>query len=633
MTTASDFSAELAPESPVPSQSNFAMTWGRLFRPVTFAFWGMHVVAIVGVDRVLLVDAACALAIGVYFVRMFVVTAGVPPLLLAPLVQDVARVPVPARARRADVGAEGRAVVGEPPPLAPQVLGHARATSTRRGSAASGTRTSAGSWRADWDDTDARAGQRPREVSRAALPRTAAACSCCRRSRSALAFLLLGGVHGARVGLLRLDVLLWHGIVLDQLALAPVRQAPLRDRRRLAQQLGARAASPSARAGTTTTTTTRARRNQGFRWWEIDVTYYVLRLLAAVGLVWDLRGVRRARSGGVAGAEATSASHLANSGREVHAPDDRRCSTARGSIFMLTALIPTVLMTALGIILRRRRRHRSRSRRRRHPGAGASARRRSPATSLGTIFVTRGASLAARAERLPVLRLARAAHAADLDPPVHRFAARGARAPIAPSSSAAWPDRPGARPSGRPGRQADRAVEDRVAPRTPSSGARSRSATSSSDALAAFDAVDARQRRRASTCTVEPGPRRARRSRRAGPGGRQPAEQRLEVHARRRQADRGRRAAADRGTGRHRGHRQRRRRIAAASSGRSSRSSSAARPRASSGSAGIGPRARVRARHRARPPRQARRHVGGRPARRPRFRIALPRRASRRPAA
>src|SRR5262249_20846209 len=27
---------------------------------------------------------------------------------------------------------------------------------------------------------------------------------------------------------------------------------------------------------------------QGFCWWEIDVTYYVLRALAAVGLVWDL---------------------------------------------------------------------------------------------------------------------------------------------------------------------------------------------------------------------------------------------------------------------------------------------------------------------------------------------------------
>jgi stearoyl-CoA desaturase (Delta-9 desaturase) len=30
---------------------------------------------------------------------------------------------------------------------------------------------------------------------------------------------------------------------------------------------------------------------QGFYWWEIDGTYYVLKLLAAVGLIWDLHGV------------------------------------------------------------------------------------------------------------------------------------------------------------------------------------------------------------------------------------------------------------------------------------------------------------------------------------------------------
>ena len=29
--------------------------------------------------------------------------------------------------------------------------------------------------------------------------------------------------------------------------------------------------------------------NQGFRWWEIDVTFYVLRVLELFGLVWDLR--------------------------------------------------------------------------------------------------------------------------------------------------------------------------------------------------------------------------------------------------------------------------------------------------------------------------------------------------------
>ncbi len=28
---------------------------------------------------------------------------------------------------------------------------------------------------------------------------------------------------------------------------------------------------------------------QGFRWWEIDPTYYILRALAALGIVWDMK--------------------------------------------------------------------------------------------------------------------------------------------------------------------------------------------------------------------------------------------------------------------------------------------------------------------------------------------------------
>ena len=30
---------------------------------------------------------------------------------------------------------------------------------------------------------------------------------------------------------------------------------------------------------------------QGFFWWEIDITYYILRAFQAVGLIWDLKGV------------------------------------------------------------------------------------------------------------------------------------------------------------------------------------------------------------------------------------------------------------------------------------------------------------------------------------------------------
>ena len=32
---------------------------------------------------------------------------------------------------------------------------------------------------------------------------------------------------------------------------------------------------------------------QGFYWWEVDITYYGLRLLAALGLIWDLKPVPR----------------------------------------------------------------------------------------------------------------------------------------------------------------------------------------------------------------------------------------------------------------------------------------------------------------------------------------------------
>ena len=31
----------------------------------------------------------------------------------------------------------------------------------------------------------------------------------------------------------------------------------------------------------------------GFYWWELDLTYWVLRALALTGLVWDLRQVPR----------------------------------------------------------------------------------------------------------------------------------------------------------------------------------------------------------------------------------------------------------------------------------------------------------------------------------------------------
>jgi stearoyl-CoA desaturase (delta-9 desaturase) len=45
---------------------------------------------------------------------------------------------------------------------------------------------------------------------------------------------------------------------------------------------------------------------QGLMWWEIDITYYILRGLAAVGLVWDLHAPPKEKLKGNAKAEAES---------------------------------------------------------------------------------------------------------------------------------------------------------------------------------------------------------------------------------------------------------------------------------------------------------------------------------------
>ena len=104
----------------------------------------------------------------------------------------------------------------------------------------------------------------------------------------ALAFLLLGGVPGLVWGYFVSTVLLWHGsFSINSLS-------HLFGRRRYATGDGSRNSWLLALI-----TTGEGWHNnhhhypsavkQGFRWWEIDVTYYVLRLMALFRLVWDLR--------------------------------------------------------------------------------------------------------------------------------------------------------------------------------------------------------------------------------------------------------------------------------------------------------------------------------------------------------
>ena len=104
----------------------------------------------------------------------------------------------------------------------------------------------------------------------------------------ALAFLLLGGLHVFVWGFLVSSVLVWHG------SFAVNSLAHLIGRRRYDTADDSRNSFLLALA-----TTGEGWHNnhhhypssarQGFRWWEVDVTYYVLWLLARFGIVWDLR--------------------------------------------------------------------------------------------------------------------------------------------------------------------------------------------------------------------------------------------------------------------------------------------------------------------------------------------------------
>ena len=175
-----------------------------------------------------------------------------PPVLLASVVQDEPRVPVRARVPRNDGDAERSDLVGELASPTSQVLRHARSTRTRRGTAASGTRTSAGS------------STGPTIVPTSPTSRTSSATRSC-ASSSAHKWMPIVVVRGrvlrdrrrfrSRLGLRREH---HRGAARDgahQLACPRLGLAPVRHQGRLAQQRAARGVHARRRAGTTTTTT------------------------------------------------------------------------------------------------------------------------------------------------------------------------------------------------------------------------------------------------------------------------------------------------------------------------------------------------------------------------------------------
>jgi len=104
----------------------------------------------------------------------------------------------------------------------------------------------------------------------------------------ALGFLLIGGAHALVWGYFVSTVLLWHGSFSVN-SLAHVFGSQRYDTGDTSRNNWLLALLTTGEGWHNNHHHYQSSVRQGFRWWEIDVTYYLLRLLALTGLIWDLR--------------------------------------------------------------------------------------------------------------------------------------------------------------------------------------------------------------------------------------------------------------------------------------------------------------------------------------------------------
>jgi stearoyl-CoA desaturase (delta-9 desaturase) len=271
-------------------------------RVTSLAFWGVHVAAVVGVIALGWSWSGAALALGSYLVRMIVVTAGYHRYFAHRSFKT-------SRAFQflLALGAQSAAQKGV---LwwASHHRWHHKYSDTPQDVHSVRQR---GFWYAhigwvmglEWDKTDhtlvADLAKFPelRALDRWGvhlLPTVALA----------LAFLFVGGATGLVWGYFVSTVLLWHGsFSINSLAhLWGKRPYDTSDDSRNNLVL---ALITTGEGWHNNHHRYQSSANQGFRWWEIDLTYYVLRMLALLGLVWDLRRPpREVVLGGLRAAEA-----------------------------------------------------------------------------------------------------------------------------------------------------------------------------------------------------------------------------------------------------------------------------------------------------------------------------------------
>ena len=260
--------------------------WRSYLRGTTLAFWGVHVAAVVGVIACGFSWSGVGLAAGAYFVRMFVVTAAYHryfshrtfktsrwfQLALALGAQSAAQKGViwwASHHRWHHKQSDGELDVHSP---------------GRRGFWYSHL-----GWilRPDWQATD--------EKGVPDLMKYPELRVLNRRSMAmvptvalALGFFFIGGAHALVWGYFVSTVLLWHGSFSVN-SLAHVFGSQRYDTGDASRNSWLLALLTTGEGWHNNHHHYQSSVRQGFRWWEIDVTYYLLRLLALTGLIWDLR--------------------------------------------------------------------------------------------------------------------------------------------------------------------------------------------------------------------------------------------------------------------------------------------------------------------------------------------------------
>ena len=221
-----------------------------------------------------------AMAVAFYFVRMFAITGGYHRYFAHRALQDEPRRSSSCSRCSAPRHAEGAALVGRPPPRSTTSTPTRPRTCTRP--------TQRGFWwsHVGWIARPRARGDRPRAASRTSRSTPSCAGSTATHwvavgARMRRRCLLLGGCAASSGASSSRTVLLWHGTFTHQLARPRVRHAPLRDDRRPAATTCWLALITLGEGWHNNHHHYHAQRHQGFFWWEIDVSYYVLKGLGS----------------------------------------------------------------------------------------------------------------------------------------------------------------------------------------------------------------------------------------------------------------------------------------------------------------------------------------------------------------